>query len=262
MNNAEKKRLAKIAQRQLNAKLRLERKLADGVRAFIKRQNEQAVRYAEQFRNRLDASINEPIIRQILKDHYTEVSNYFTPHVISEINAELSRNGIDTVDKNDPALLAALALFISSESEAGAMRFVDRSNRDIAAAFSGENTIEHAGELLDSVTIRRSQAMAAEHTQRAAEGSKAEMANAANSLVHGSLFLAGAAMEREKTWMTRMDKAVRDIHANALFQTVAAHLPFFVGGEQLMFPGDQSLGASMRNIANCRCSAIYSFRIV
>lgn len=262
MNESEKKRLAKIAQQQLNAKLRFERKLADGVRAFIKRQNEQAVRYAEQFRNRLDASINEPIIRQILKDHYTEVSNYFTPHVIGEINAELSRNGIETVDKNDPALLAALALFISRESEAGVMRFVERSNRDIAAAFGGENTTEQAWELLDSVTIRRSHALAAEHTQRAAEGSKAEMSTAANNLVQGSLFMAGANMIREKTWMTRMDKFVREIHESALFQTVAAHLPFFVGGEQLMFPGDQSLGASMRNIANCRCSALYSFRII
>jgi hypothetical protein len=33
--------------------------------------------------------------------------------------------------------------------------------------------------------------------------------------------------------------------------------PFVVDGEQLMFPGDTSMGATARNIVNCRCTCIF-----
>lgn len=66
----------------------------------------------------------------------------------------------------------------------------------------------------------------------------------------------------KKRWANMGDSIVRDgnnakfNHLNAE-QIVAADKPFTVSGEQMMFPGDASLGASIGNLINCRCSATY-----
>jgi uncharacterized protein with gpF-like domain len=60
-----------------------------------------------------------------------------------------------------------------------------------------------------------------------------------------------------KTWATMGDAKVREWHNEADGQTVGIDEPFMVMGEMLMFPSDDSLGASAGNIVNCRCSAIY-----
>lgn len=43
-------------------------------------------------------------------------------------------------------------------------------------------------------------------------------------------------------------------------QTKMIDEPFVISGEQLMFPGDSSLGASAGSIINCRCSQTYAFK--
>lgn len=67
-----------------------------------------------------------------------------------------------------------------------------------------------------------------------------------------------------KVWSTMLDAKVRPAHAAAEGQgldgSVSAERPFVVGGEQLLFPGDTSLGASLGNVINCRCSSRYFAR--
>lgn len=69
-------------------------------------------------------------------------------------------------------------------------------------------------------------------------------------------FAGGAALGEfgpvEKYWGTGLDERVRPEHAAAEGQTVPFALPFVVGGEQLMYPGDQS--GSPWNVIMCRCS--------
>lgn len=55
-------------------------------------------------------------------------------------------------------------------------------------------------------------------------------------------------------WVTMKDDRVRDWHSEAEGQERRLNVPFDVGGEQLRYPGDASLGASLRNLINCRCS--------
>lgn len=65
-----------------------------------------------------------------------------------------------------------------------------------------------------------------------------------------------------KIWSNLGDSLVRtspQSHLDAE-QVVPANKPFIVGGQQLRFPGDTSLGASLSNVINCRCSAIYERR--
>lgn len=61
-----------------------------------------------------------------------------------------------------------------------------------------------------------------------------------------------------KTWRTIIDGRERDAHHEVNGTTIPITEPFEVGGELLMYPLDDSLGASADNIANCRCCAIYS----
>lgn len=57
--------------------------------------------------------------------------------------------------------------------------------------------------------------------------------------------------EMWKRWVATSDDRTRDEHAAADGQEVPNDEPFTVGGEQLMYPGDISLGASAWNTINC-----------
>lgn len=66
-----------------------------------------------------------------------------------------------------------------------------------------------------------------------------------------------------KRWLTSRDARVRRPtrtshydHASADGQTVPIAQPFVVSGEELMYPGDSSRGASISNTVNCRCTII------
>ena len=60
-----------------------------------------------------------------------------------------------------------------------------------------------------------------------------------------------------KTWVTMEDNRVRDTHIEVGGMTLPISEPFMVGDSLLMFPGDDSLGASEEELANCRCHAEY-----
>ena len=75
-------------------------------------------------------------------------------------------------------------------------------------------------------------------------------------------FSGGSASKGTKAWANQGDSRVRDgvdSKFNHLFaeQIVKLHEPFTVNGEKLRYPGDKSLGASIGNLINCRCSATY-----
>jgi hypothetical protein len=67
----------------------------------------------------------------------------------------------------------------------------------------------------------------------------------------------------KKSWLDMRDKRVRPTHVEAGRRYGAASIPvneaFIVGGSRMMYPGDTSLGAPVREIAHCRCSAQYIF---
>lgn len=59
-----------------------------------------------------------------------------------------------------------------------------------------------------------------------------------------------------KTWITMRDKSVRKPHVKAEGQQQQVKDPFIVDDELLMYPGDMSLGASVKNVINCRCNSV------
>lgn len=57
-----------------------------------------------------------------------------------------------------------------------------------------------------------------------------------------------------KQWVCAMTENSRKGHKRANGQIVPLEEPFIVDGEQLMHPGDSSLGAGAGNVINCRCT--------
>lgn len=60
-----------------------------------------------------------------------------------------------------------------------------------------------------------------------------------------------------KRWVTKVDKKTRHDHVWADGQEVDIQMPFIVGGYEMLFPLDQSLGADAKEVVNCRCVARY-----
>lgn len=67
-------------------------------------------------------------------------------------------------------------------------------------------------------------------------------------------FGAQMGLSPRKRWVATKDNRTRHSHGMLDGQTVDYNKPFEYGGEQLMFPGDTSLGASPAMIYNCRCT--------
>ncbi len=55
------------------------------------------------------------------------------------------------------------------------------------------------------------------------------------------------------TWDATLDGVTRRHHFEADGLTVPIDEPFVIAGERMMFPGDDSLGATAKNLINCRC---------
>lgn len=60
-----------------------------------------------------------------------------------------------------------------------------------------------------------------------------------------------------KEWCTMRDERVRGTHVEADYSVKQIDEPFIVGGYEMMFPKDSSLGAGPEEIINCRCTVRY-----
>lgn len=91
---------------------------------------------------------------------------------------------------------------------------------------------------------------------RAVRIARTEIISASN---YGSLQGAEATgLEFSKTWIATRDNRTREAH-KADIKNVPKDGAFNVMNERLLFPGDRSLGASAKNVVNCRCAIGYDF---
>lgn len=113
--------------------------------------------------------------------------------------------------------------------------------------FRGSSINKMAKDLMNRVTdMNKTSAV------RAARTAVTEAENAGRQAAADELEKKGVIMG--KRWIATHDSRTRDEHLEADGQIVENNKPFVVGGEELMFPGDKSLGASGWNLYNCRCT--------
>lgn len=258
---ATEKQQIKEGNRQLKLKLKLEKQLGSKMRAHFRRQNGLVRDVFTETGLTMNAELLKPDLEQILAAHYRKTAEKFYPLVVDDINRELVSAGEKPVDENHPELLAALAFFITTNVSQSAAKITETSNKEIVAAIADHDDIGGAYSQLQRRNKPRSRNIAVTETQKASEGSKQmasdEMRGAVATTTAGRILLVSF-----KSWITRMDKKVRPAHDAALFQRVLADVPFMVGGELLMFPGDVELGASSWNTTGCRCVSLFETGIV
>lgn len=61
----------------------------------------------------------------------------------------------------------------------------------------------------------------------------------------------------KKIWLATRDNRTRETHSIVDGQERALEEPFDVGGYEMMFPGDWSMGADVAEVIMCRCTQIY-----
>lgn len=94
---------------------------------------------------------------------------------------------------------------------------------------------------------------------RATRIAQTEINSAQNAASHYSLQQFADPKSLIKSWLATNDKRTRDTHeqAHSSQRDIPFIRPFIVGGSELQFPGDSSLGAAAKEIIRCRCTATY-----
>lgn len=95
--------------------------------------------------------------------------------------------------------------------------------------------------------------------ERATRIVQTEITAAQNAAAHYSLEMFADTSTITKNWLATNDKRTRDTHMTAHMtqRDIEYSKPFIVGGAELMYPGDTSLGAPAREIVRCRCTVTY-----
>ena len=259
---------ANEARRDLNEKLRLERLLIDEIRAFNKKMVRQTVREYALGSGALNASTLEPELTEILEKHYDRVGDNFSTQ-ISDILPEDIQATSSELELIATALLAFFsaraveqAAIITATNQKNIINSIDTAisiGTEEAAAGrpqSRRDTAVLAGVSLSRKLNGRVVGIASLETQASAEASKGTevqvLTGQPPSVIGGS----PREVPISKEWVTVGDERVRQAHVIADSQEQSLNQPFTVGGEQLRWPGDTSLGASAGNVINCRCSSV------
>lgn len=259
---------ANEARRDLSEKLRFERMLMGEFRFFNQQMVRRTVREYSQTGRAFQAVEMQPALSDVLLNHYNRVGEPFSEQI-----TEILPSDIQATETETNAIVAALASFYGTRAPEQSEIITATNQRDIDASIDSaimisqeeaaegrtQTRIETAiltGTILGRKLTGRVRGIAALETQAAAEAAKATEAQILTfqppSVVGGTL--------REtpvtKEWVTVGDERVRPSHVLADSQLVNLNQSFSVGGQALRWPGDTSLGASVENVINCRCSSV------
>ncbi len=166
---------------------------------------------------------------------------------------------LSAISESQPLLRATIEMqnFIDTSSMKNASDISATSARDmqVSSALAGE-MLRQEQQLVTNTSVAAVGTRILARKQHAREGtiSVTETQTAAEG---GKAIGAQAIGQETKTWVTVRDTRVRSAHINANGQRASISGVFVVAGQQLRYPGDRSLGASVGNVANCRCAAIY-----
>ncbi|MBI1234765.1 MAG: hypothetical protein GC208_09715 [Alphaproteobacteria bacterium] len=202
-------------------------------------------------------------IRSVLEDNLARGVNPRTSatRLVGRIDPQTGRRSGGIIGLSGPQTryLANARRYL----ESGDTRYFGLELRDrrldttVRAAFSSGRPV--AGELRERVLDRYSNRML---QHRGETVSRTETLNALRAGKHEA-FVQGAetagvdARHIEREWDASRDSATRETHAAADGQKVTGEEPFIVGGFQMRYPGDTSLGAPIKEIARCRCHEIH-----
>lgn len=209
--------------------------------------------------------------QMVLKKHYERVHNAFAGQVLK--NATIDEEVISKEDILVSVLLLLLdwrneraprqAAIINDTTYSQMRDSVQQALEDtvrLGLPADRASIVALAAVYLNRKIKPRKDSIAIFETQSAAESAKNTEANEIDRMFEESIPAAVFIRKDVKTWVNMGDRRVRPTHEAAGGQTVSLQDPFIVGGSFLMFPGDNSLGAPLEEIINCRCSVVYDIK--
>lgn len=206
--------------------------------------------------------LNSPIETVVEKSNIIPIDEYFDEMYLTESEKEERKD----LAKNIFVILSAILTIIKANQVLGNDHDIEyykdyiSSNLEILfdnifGAGSYRSLIENfANEFVDS-TMRHIDTPYFTSDDRATVNAEQQSNSVFNQKAYDDAVASG---KTKKTWLTMHDKRVRNSHVEADGQEVDINKPFEVGSSELMFPGDLSLGSSLKEICNCRCVCIYS----
>jgi len=253
------------ALKDLAKKIRLERKLNIAMRKILFDYSDELERSIREDgiipsaraltgEETLTALINqyERTSKAFKKDFRSEVSKH--QHLLLE-----NKTIDDDIDENLQVFIGTAPIqrsgIIATTTQRETEQAVIRATRQLL-----ESELELANADLARLTAEnfrrnipaRSQLIATTETQNAAEGTKAIEAGT----VQRSPEIPGVEVVI-KVWDAILDGNERETHAEADGQEIPSTDAFRVGDSALLYPGDTTLGAEVKEIVNCRCSSTY-----
>lgn len=136
------------------------------------------------------------------------------------------------------------------QGEAVRARIVDISTKTRGDIIAAVDLGQEAGLGVDKIASLISKNVDGISRQRAAVIARTETHGAANVASDGAARATG--LDLQKEWMTSIDGREREAHRVVDGDKVEMDMPFIVGGESLMYPGDPA--GSPENTINCRCA--------
>lgn len=252
----------------LQNKLKLESEL----RPKIKKLNKKIInKFTEQYKldnNVINVNEFDDELNNILIDHYKKTSNIFSDNISKTLPEDIKVTEEERQNIESTLLIYFLLQAKQKSIDINNTTQIDLNNSIVEASqddqiqgLTGTEFILTVGVLASVFSARklnaRTETIVQTETQFAAEtakGTEAEILTGQSpSISSGSSTKTNAI----KRWDTVGDSKVRTAHVIADSQEKPISEPFVVGDERLKWPGDTSLGASLKNIINCRCTAVY-----
>jgi HK97 family phage prohead protease len=265
------------AAKDLAKKLKLESGFKKDLKSFFESMADKLKSTYEQVGQVPPANLFEVDLRKILDKNYKIISKNFDSllrmntkafdaieykamddDIRATVNGYISRHSIDQANIITATNQEDMAVSVAKVKQNAMDKGVILSNKEIAA---------QAYLVFKNKAFNRIDTIATTETQNIAESSKYIEAGFIEQNILNGLYKINRRNKDigsikplnviEKTWITILDERTRLSHVLADEQKQPTNLPFIVEGQKLMTPGDASLGASLDNLINCRCSCIY-----
>jgi len=163
---------------------------------------------------------------------------------------QMGKDGGQALETKDfAATMARIALgYIASEMIRARITYVANTTRQQIVNAVDRGYQEGLGQFGVAKLVR--EAIPIMTTARAAMIARTETHGAANAGAFAAADETGLLLDKE--WISAEDERTREDHALANGQIVAKDVPFDIGGDALMYPGDPS--GIAEQVINCRCA--------
>ena len=268
----------KRAKRNLTLKLALEKTFSRELVSYFNEIRKDVVSFYTATGLLINADVYQKQTETLLERHYKRVIRNFINEGKYSYRKSLEAKGIEYKQEQEEedekikatSVLIALA-FVETVVQRRALQLIETTSDNIKdtaakapkkAKESGAKVHDEINKGLDRAFKGRQAMIALTETQFMAERSKnieaaviSRNGNVDPSSINDGVVTGNPDVKKE--WAAILDDRTRGGHAMADGQTQNMNDPYIVNGEYLMYPSDTSLGASLGNIINCRCSSLY-----